>query len=100
MSLSLELTPTLLIAVYGALLSTLVFGWNMYRDLSDKGRLKVLAGLRDIYGPTDVHGGYGKVAEDQVSIRITNVGKRPVFVYPHTQQIAGCSICYNHGRFC
>ncbi len=68
-------TITLVVAAYGAILSTLVFAWNLYRDLSDRGKLRVKVELRDVIGP-----GVGVLQKDQIAFMITNVGKRAVWV--------------------
>jgi len=32
---------TILLALWGAIVSTFVLGWNVFRDLSDRGKIKV-----------------------------------------------------------
>jgi hypothetical protein len=47
---------TTLIAIYGAILSSIVFLWNLYRDLTNKGKLKVdcyIGGIIIPGGPRD-----------------------------------------------
>jgi hypothetical protein len=36
---------TKFLATYGALLASIGFGWNLYRDLRDRARLKVSASI-------------------------------------------------------
>lgn len=43
-----EAGQALVVAAYGAVVSTLVFGWNLYRAVSDRGRLRVRAHVRDL----------------------------------------------------
>ncbi len=37
---------TEILAAYGALLSSVGFGWNLYRDLLDRAKLQVSANVR------------------------------------------------------
>lgn len=74
------------LAVYGAILSSIGFGWNLYRDLLDRARLQVTAHVRRI-----VHGPDGRMfaakpdlqiagasKELFVCMSVVNVGRRPL----------------------
>jgi len=45
-SRSSTLGVTDVLAIWGAVLSSVAFGWNLYRDLLDRGKLKVSAQIR------------------------------------------------------
>jgi len=66
---------TLGIALWGALLASIVFGWNLYRDLSDRGKLKVHCYIGLIIQP-----GVGVTKEDLVCWQVTNVGRQPILL--------------------
>jgi hypothetical protein len=66
---------TTILATWGALLSSFAVGWNVYRDFSDKGRLKV-----DCYVGKHIMPGVGVVKENILVWSITNVGKRPIII--------------------
>lgn len=63
---------TLLLAVWGAVVSSVALGWNIFTALRDKGRLKVEASVTRRLGD--------KERTPHLSITITNVGRRPVYV--------------------
>jgi len=75
---------TTLLAVWGAILSSIVFGWTLYRDLRDRARIKLTAEVRRIAQRTD--GKYFTIAPDLeidgasealfVVISVVNVGRR------------------------
>jgi hypothetical protein len=81
-----ENSLTVFLAVWGAVLSSITFGWNLYRDLLDRARLKVEAQVRRIVRSPD--GRWYQVkpdlgiagASDQlfVVMNVTNIGRRPV----------------------
>lgn len=84
MSLYLGLTDAL--AAYGAILASVGFGWNLYRDLLDRPRLKLSAHVRRL---VQMQGGqWYAVMPDMpvegaseklfVVISVTNIGRRPV----------------------
>jgi hypothetical protein len=68
-------TITLIIAIWGALLSTLAIGWNLYRDLSDRGKLRV-----SCYIGLIVQEGVGIEKEDLLFWNVTNIGRQPVLL--------------------
>jgi hypothetical protein len=83
-----DLTTT--VAIYGALLSTIAVGWNVYRDFHDRAKLKLSTMLGH---PTESRGQVTLVSHEfaiqtwpdrfvgarpKVFVTITNVGKRPV----------------------
>lgn len=61
----------LIIAIYGAFLSTIVALWNIYRDFSDKPRIKV----RVKYGLLTYHNAPSK---DIIIFEAVNTRKRPI----------------------
>jgi hypothetical protein len=63
---------TLFLAVWGAVVSSVAVGWNIFTALRDKGRLKVEVSITRIVGD--------KKRTPHLSITITNVGRRPVYV--------------------
>ena len=75
-----------ILAIYGAALSSIALGWNLYRDLLDRPRLKVHAHVRRIVQST--HGKWYSVKPDIpvegasqqlfVVVDVTNIGRRPV----------------------
>ena len=70
-----ELSPTALLAIYGALLSSGLLGWTIFRDLTDKGKLKVYCYIGNLvrsHGPVDKN--------DYLVYSVTNVGRRPILV--------------------
>src|SRR5438034_9590690 len=84
--MSEPITITGLLAVYGAILSSFGLGWNFYRDLQDKARLKVRMNIRRIVPSPDgkwyqvnpdlpVQGASSKLF---VVVNVTNIGRRPV----------------------
>jgi hypothetical protein len=44
----IEWNSTTALAIYAAVLSTITFGWNLFRDLRDRGKLKISASVRRI----------------------------------------------------
>jgi hypothetical protein len=75
-----------ILAIYAALLSSIGLGWNLYRDLRDKAKLKVTASVkRRVWCADGKHYAVSPHinvagASDQlfVVIDVTNVGRRPV----------------------
>lgn len=80
------ITITGLLAFYGAVLSSIGLGWNLYRDLRDRARLKVVAHLGRIGKREDgqwfvVHPDLqveGTSKQIFIVLDVTNVGRRPV----------------------
>ena len=69
-----ESTLTQVLALWGALLSSVLLGWTIYRDLRDSGRLRVSCSFMVAVGP-------GEALEyDVLTYIITNTGRRPVRV--------------------
>ena len=80
------LTITDVLAFYGAVLASIGFGWNLYRDLLDRPQLRVGANIRRIVRSPDGRF-YGtrpdlpiEGASEQVfvCIDVTNVGRRQI----------------------
>ena len=70
-----QLNLTTIIAAYSAVAATFVLGWNIFRDITDKGRLKVHCYIGNIIipgGPTD--------NKDYLIYSVTNTGRRSVLV--------------------
>jgi len=65
---------TLLLAVWGALLSSIALGWNFYRDISDKGKISVTFYIGNIIG------GLESSDKDFLIFNVTNVGRRPIMI--------------------
>ena len=70
-----EILVTAAIATYGAVLSTVVAAWSIYRDLMDRGRLEVHCFIGKMVG-----GAHGRDDRDYLIWMITNIGRRPVMV--------------------
>ncbi len=70
----MEINWTLLIATYGALLSTGSLSWNIFNELSNKGKLDVLCylGQMAIDGQID--------QRDHLAYKITNKGRKPIVI--------------------
>ena len=64
---------TTIIALYGAILSSIVFFWNLYRDLTDKGDVQVLCYIGKFVRQD-------RVIDDRrhLVFKLTNVGRRPI----------------------
>lgn len=77
---------TEVLAAYGAILSSIGFGWNLYRDLLDRAKLQVSASVRRIVRGAD--GKYftakpdlniaGATEQLFVVMDVVNIGRRPV----------------------
>src|SRR5437762_4724289 len=66
------------VAVYGAVVSTAIAAWTIYRDLRDKGRLRVELEIgRRTQGGIITHRDPMTTA-DHCVVTITNVGRRPI----------------------
>src|SRR5437762_6679904 len=63
---------TTFLAVWGALLSTALAGWTIFRDLRDKGKLQLDATIGNIVPGDD--------KRDFLLLTITNVGRRPILL--------------------
>ena len=65
-------TITTILAIWGAMLSSIAIGWNLYRDISQRGRLRVNCYLGKI-----VDEARGLDPKNYIVWNITNVGKEP-----------------------
>ncbi len=63
---------TLYLAIYGAILSTLVLLWDVVKYYKDKPRLRVQANHRVLVGPLK--------SEQKIGIDMINEGKRPITI--------------------
>lgn len=78
---------TKFLAVWGAILSSITFGWSLYRDLRDRAKIKISAELRRI-GRREGDGALFTCAPDVpiqgaseklfVVVSVVNVGRRPM----------------------
>lgn len=68
-----ELTTVL--ATYGAIVATLAVVWNIFRDLTDRGRLRVTCFIGFMALP-----GVGADRSDKLFFNVTNVGRRAILV--------------------
>jgi hypothetical protein len=78
---------TKFLAVWGALLSSVTFGWTLYRDLRDRAKVQISAELRRI-GRREGDGAFFTSAPDLpvqgaseklfVVVSVVNVGRRPM----------------------
>ena len=73
------LTPFL--AVWGALLATAAFTWNILRDLKDRRKLDVRCGVVQQLGD--------QTNETFLSTSMTNVGRRPIMIIGCAAKIKG-----------
>ena len=79
---------TRFLALWGAILSSIGLGWNLYRDLHDRAKLKVSAGIKRFVTGADgrafaiAHNLPVEGVSNQayVVISMTNVGRRPAMV--------------------
>jgi len=87
-SSSSSLGVTDILAIWGAVLSSVAFGWNLYRDLLDRGKLKISAHIRRLaWGedgkPYSVKHDLpveGASAQPYVVITAISTGRRPVML--------------------
>lgn len=63
---------TLYLAIYGAILSTLVFSWDILKYYKDKPKLRVSANHRALIGSYK--------SERKIGIDMINEGKRPITI--------------------
>jgi hypothetical protein len=64
-----SMTLTAFLAVWGALLSTVLAGWTVFRDLRDRGKLQLDPSVGNIVPGDD--------KRDYLFLTLTNVGRRP-----------------------
>lgn len=66
---------TTIVAVYGAVLSTIAIVWNIIREVTNRGRLRVNVSLAEIFSA-----GVGRIATDKLWYKVTNVGRQPIWL--------------------
>jgi hypothetical protein len=66
---------TTILAVWGAVISTIALAWNIIRDSTDRGRLRVKCYIGNFVG-----GPGPRDPNDYLIYKITNVGRRPITV--------------------
>jgi hypothetical protein len=77
---------TVAIACYAAVLATITFGWNLFRDLRDRGKIKIHASVRRIvegqagarYSVKHDLPAMGASEELYLVMTVSNVGRRPM----------------------
>jgi hypothetical protein len=69
---------TTFLAIWGALLSTVLAAWNIYKDIRDRGNIRVEAYLTEWEEKDEETGKLDTKYE--VEITLTNIGRRPVIV--------------------
>ena len=82
----IEWNSTTALAIYAAVLSTITFGWNLFRDLRDRGKLKISASVRRIVeGPAGARYSIkhdfpadGASEELYIVMTVANIGRRPM----------------------
>ncbi len=70
----------LILAIYGAILSTIAILWNIRRDLKDRAEIRVHVKLVSRQGPTISFVEY-------ICVELSNTGKRPVTIIEIRYQI-------------
>jgi hypothetical protein len=68
-------TLTIILAIYGAVLSSIALGWHVYRDMTERGRLRVYCYVGDIHTPA-----LGKKEGPVLTWSISNVGRQAVWL--------------------
>jgi hypothetical protein len=84
--MSEPITLTGLLAFYGAILSSIGLGWNLYRDMRDRARVRVRMHIRrlvrgpdgKVYQVTPNMPIEGATAQLFLVADVTNIGRRPV----------------------
>ena len=69
---------TTFLAIWGAILSTVLAVWSIYKDIRDRGNIRVEAYLSEWTENDDDTGEL--LFKYQVEIVLTNIGRRPVVV--------------------
>ncbi|MBU2616762.1 MAG: hypothetical protein KKB79_02140 [Nanoarchaeota archaeon] len=65
--------PTLAIALYGAILSTIAIGWNIYNNLQDKPKIKVTTSFGfTAQGP--------ETSDNMLFVTAINTGRRSIYL--------------------
>src|SRR3989337_698423 len=65
---------TTILAIWGAIVSTFVLGWNVFRDLTNRGKIKVSCFIGNEIG------GLRNSDKEVLVYTITNVGRKPIFI--------------------
>ncbi|SRR6266571_3157160 len=66
---------TIALAAYGALLSTIIAVWNVYREVTNRGRLRVRVSIANKFAV-----GVGTIATNKLWYKVTNVGRQPIWL--------------------
>lgn len=65
---------TAFLAIWGAFLSSVAIGWNLFRDLTDRGKITVSFYIGNIYG------GIEPPEKDFLIFNVTNTGRRQIMI--------------------
>ena len=65
----------LILSIWGALLSSIAIGWNIYRDLTKKGKLRVVCYIGNIIDEIS-----GVNETEYLVWNVTNIGQEPIFL--------------------
>ncbi|GFP30713.1 hypothetical protein HKBW3S34_01633 [Candidatus Hakubella thermalkaliphila] len=71
-----------ILAIWGTVLSSVSIGWQMYRDFTNRGRLRV-----DTYLANIIEEGPGP--QDQtvyLAWKVTNTGRKPIIINPSSAE--------------
>lgn len=71
---NMNIDLTTFLAIWGAILSTFVLGWNVFRDISNKGIIKVSCFIGNEIG------GLANPDKDVLVYTITNIGRKPIYI--------------------
>jgi hypothetical protein len=77
---------TTILAIYAAILSSILLGWNLYRELHDRARVKISVSLMRLATGADGRQfafAFHSPTEDadvHVVVKITNAGRSPVML--------------------
>lgn len=76
---------TTIVAIYGAVLSTIAIIWNIIREITNRGRLRVNVSRAQIFLPGEVRidvssGAVNIHSPDKLWYKVTNVGRQPLWL--------------------
>lgn len=69
-----NMNPTTLLAIYGAILSTVAIGWNIYNNLQDRPKVKVTGKFGFMDSSKGVEGPF-------FFVKVINKGRRSVYLF-------------------
>lgn len=65
---------TLFLAIWGAFLSSVAIGWNLYRDLTNIGKININCYIGNIIGAAE------SSDTDYLVFVVTNIGRQPIMI--------------------